>query len=362
MRRPEWVLLVAALAAAIVGSALLLAARGGAGPSALSRGPAGLLAARLALEESGADVELLDREARGLAAGTVLLTAFPWRRGAWDFEARAVREHLNRGGSLVLAFSAGPSAQSAEAALLAELGVRTRRVRGEPPLAPLEWRRFVDAEWTMAPPGPATGRSTRMRVPHWLPAPPSGAEILLVGPEATAVAFAFRRGRGTVAVVPAELLANCRLAEPGSVDLLETLRASLPASWCFDEFHHGLVGTAAVSSARVGPGFGLLMGQLGLLYALAVMALSRRFGPPWRERTVAAGSPAGFLRGLGVLHDTLGHHADAARLMHSRASELSPRLELAERAAGAETRVDGRVLVALGRELAALQSKRRVEP
>ncbi|MBI4917424.1 MAG: hypothetical protein HY825_16415 [Acidobacteria bacterium] len=362
MRRPEWVLLVAALAAAIVGSAFLLAARGGAGPSAMSRGPAGLLAARLVLEESGAEVALLDREARGLAADTVLLTAFPWRRGAWDFEARAAREHLNRGGALVLAYSPGPAAQSAEAALLAELGVRTRRVRGEPPLAPLAWRSFVDAEWRVASPGSATGRSTRLRVPHWLPAPPSGSEVLLVGPEATAVAFAFRRGRGTVVVVPAELLSNCRLTESGSVDLLETLRSSLHASWCFDEFHHGLVGTAAVSSARLGPGLGLLAGQLGLLYALAVVVLSRRFGPPWRERTVAAGSPAGFLRGLGVLHDRLGHHADAARLMRSRASELSPRLDFAGRAAEAGTKVDGRALVALGRELAALQSERRVEP
>jgi len=362
MKRPEWVLLVAALAAAIVGSALLLAARGSAGPSALSRGPAGLLAARLVLEESGADVALLDREARDLPAGTVLLTAFPWRRGAWDFEARAAREHLNRGGALVLAFSPGPAAQSAEAALLAELGVRTRRVRGEPPLAPLQWRRFVDAEWTVAPAVPVAGRSTRMRVPHWLPAPPAGSDVLLVGPEATAVAFAFRRGRGTVAVVPAELLANCRLTEPGSVDLLETLRSSLHGSWCFDEFHHGLVRSDAVSSARIGPGFGLLAGQLGLLYALAVVALSRRFGPPWRERTVAAGSAAGFLRGLGVLHDKLGHHADAARLMRSRASELSPRLDLADRVAGAGTRVDASALVALGRELAALQSKRRIEP
>jgi hypothetical protein len=356
------VLVVATLAAAIVGSALLLAARGGAGPSALSRGPAGLLAARVVLEESGAAVTLLDREARDLGGDTVLLTAFPWRHGAWSFEGRSAREHLNRGGALVLAYSPGSAAQSAEAALLDELGVRTRRVRGEPPLAPLEWRRFVDAEWTVAPPGPATGRPARMRVPHWLPAPPPGADVMLVGPDAMPVAFAFRRGRGTVAVVPAELLANCRLAEPGSIDLLATLRASLHASWCFDELHHGLVDAAAVAPAPIGPGFGLLVGQLGLLYTLAVVALSRRFGPPWRERTVAAGSPAGFLRGLGVLHDRLGHHADAARLMRTRARELSPRLDATERAAGEGTRVDARALVALGRELAASQSKRRNEP
>ncbi len=362
MRRPEWVLAVSALAAAIVGSALLLAARGGAGPSALSRGPGGLLAARLTLEESGTGIALLDREVRDLPADTVLLTAFPWRRGAWSYEGRAAREHLNRGGALVLAFSPGPAAQSAETALLTELGVETRRVRDDPPLAPLAWRRFVDAEWTVTAPTPATARATRMRVPHWLPVPPRGSEVLLDGPDATAVAFAFRRGRGAVAVVPAELLANCRLTEPGSVDLLETLRSSLHGSWCFDEFHHGLVGAAAVPSEQIGPGFGLLAGQLGLLYALAVVALSRRFGPPWRERPVSAGSPAGFLRGLGVLHDRLGHHADAARLMRSRAQELSPRLDLADRAGGAVGNVGARALVALGRELAELQSKRRIEP
>lgn len=363
MSRREWVLVSGALAAAILGSALVVSSRQQAGPSALSRRPDGLLAARRVLEAGGASVTLLDREAVGLPDASVLLVAFPWRRGGSSLSSPVAREHLKRGGTLVLAYSPGRGlpgggpAQGAESALLADLGVATRRLRGDPPLAPAAWRRFVDEEWTVAAAraGEGTPRTAAINAPSWVPVPPRGAVPLLVGPEETVVAFAFRQQRGTVAVVPAELLANRRLAEPASADLLETLRRSFGDAWFVDELHQGLVGAGVLAAAAIGPGFGLLVGQLALLYALAVVALGTRLGAPWRERPPAAGSSAGYLRGLGALHDRLGHHAAAARLLVSRAQELAPRLWPGEGVAVPAGRIDGRALVALGRAVAELQ-------
>ena len=360
MRGREWLLVTAALATAIAGSALLVASRAGAGPSALSRGSGGLLLARRYLEAQGATVTLLDHEATGLPKESVLLVAFPWERGAGSNDAVDVRDHLDRGGSLVVAFSAGPP-QPAEKALLEVLDLDRRDLRGPPPLSPAAWRRFVDEEWTVSPPPTAggTARLAKMRAPLWLPVPSVAARPLLQGPGQVAVSFVFRRGHGTVVVLPAELLSNCRLAQPASADLLETLRRSLGESWYVDEFHQGLVGVGAAVATPIGPGFALLMGQLVLLYLLAVATLGRRFGVPWRERPPVAGSPATFLRGLGVLHDRLGHHDEAAQALLARVQEIDPRLRLPAGLADTTGRNDARSFVELARDVAKLQLKRR---
>ncbi|MGV8039319.1 MAG: hypothetical protein AB2L07_04355 [Thermoanaerobaculaceae bacterium] len=123
-------------------------------------------------------------------------------------------------------------------------------------------------------------------------------------------------------VLPAELLANCRLGQPGAVDLLEGLASALPGRWELDEWRHGLRPPAAVPQWTGSLAFDLLLVQLALVYAAAVWMLARPLGTPWRDEVAAQGSVASFLLSLGRLHDRLRHHREAGRAMAQRASEL----------------------------------------
>jgi hypothetical protein len=136
--------------------------------------------------------------------------------------------------------------------------------------------------------------------------------------------------------------------------MLEGLRRDLPGSWELDEWRHGL--RAPVRGVRwTGSlAFDLLLLQIGLVYALTVMALGRRFGPVWRERVVAAGSVASFLVALGRLHQRLGHFDEAARLLVERAGELEP--VVARRLTGVKGRAsNGPELLKIATEVAAAQ-------
>jgi hypothetical protein len=46
----------------------------------------------------------------------------------------------------------------------------------------------------------------------------------------------------------------------------------------------------------------------------------------WSDPPVRSGSAATFLRGLGALHQRLGHEREAAVLLVARARELDPRI------------------------------------
>jgi hypothetical protein len=150
-----------------------------------------------------------------------------------------------------------------------------------------------------------------------------------------------------VVVLPAQALANCRLGHPGNADLLASLRQWLGPSWVFDEYRHGL--SAPRSAADRAPllAFDLLGIHLAVFYLLAVVALAMRFGPPWKVDSRVPGSTAAFLVGLGRLHDRLGHHTEAARLLVERVGEFDVRVPLPERVGG-----EGRSgLLRLAREL-----------
>jgi hypothetical protein len=177
--------------------------------------------------------------------------------------------------------------------------------------------------------------------------------VLLRDAQGRAAAFVFPRRGGRVAVIPADVFANARIANPGNADFLEWLRQDLGGPWLFDEYHHGL--RAAPGATQTGPQRALLLYvlQIALVYGLCALAVVRRFGPAWREEAVASGSAATFLVGLGALHDRLRHHADAARLLVARARELSPRLAVPS----ADVR-SGKELLALARHIGALQKGR----
>jgi hypothetical protein len=200
-------------------------------------------------------------------------------------------------------------------------------LRPRPPLGPLAWQAFARAEWELRPPGDTdASRVLRVRAfAHGFKAP-AEATTLLADAEGRALAFAFPRLRGRVVALPAALLANAGVASPAAADLFESLRASLPGAWSFDEYHHGL--TAAVTPASVGGRrvFDLWLLHLAVVYLLALLALARPFGPVWSDPPVRSGSAATFLRGLGALHLQLGHEREAAALLVARAHELDPRI------------------------------------
>lgn len=339
-------------------------------PSARSRGPSGLLAARLYLEaqleeRSDGEVALLDRPLDETFEAQVLVTVFPWRRVALGEDLSALTRWLRRGGTLIVGYS-GRSVAVEEQGLFDALSLELDRGREQPPLAPLAWRSYQREQWTLVPQGELVGGFPPLvvRAMAGLPRPPEGAEVWFARQDApatgSATVFRFARGQGQVIVLPAQLLGHSRLREPGPSALWAALVGTASEGggrWVFDEFHQGLV-AADVAAAEISllP-FDLFLAHLVLAYLLAVWALARRFGPAWRETPPRLGTSGSFLVGLGRLHDRLRHHAEAAKLLVERAAELdrtSTRrtpgwIELASRAGSAD-RAD---LVALAREVAA---------
>ena len=325
----------------------VLGAQGPADGSSLSRGSGGWLAARRYLEEMGTRVALIDHDLDEPAGTGVLVLAFPWQRGTIDNVETAIDRHLRRGGVVLLAYTT--SSDPIESAVMEKLGLDRDDRLARPPLRPRAWRAHAAEEWDLAG-DPAGASPVRVAALRRLPHAPGHAKVLLRDPKGRPAAFTFTRRQGQVVVVPADAFSNGRLGAHGNADLLELLRRELSGAWLFDEYHHGL--RAASSAAEAGPQRALLLYvlQIAFVYALAALAVARRFGPAWREEAVASGSAATFLVGLGAMHHRLGHHAEAARLLVARAQELDPRLRLT----GGEAR-GGRELLALARSTGARQ-------
>ena len=336
-----------------VAGALMLGTQGEAHSSSLSRTPGGWLAARRYLEEMGTRVVLVDHDLDEPVGAGVLVLAFPWQGGSPDVDALwdGVESHLRGGGSVLIAYTERPELM--QSALMARLGLDFDERRPRPPLRPRAWRAYAAEEWGLTAPPPATMRTVRVSALRAVPRPPPRATVLLQDAQQRANAFVFSSYRGRVAVVPADAFTNARVANPGNADFLESLRRDLGGTWWFDEYHHGL--RAAPGPAQTGPQRALLLYvlQVALVYVLCAFAVVRRFGPAWREEAASGGSAATFLVGLGALHDRLGHHREAGRLVAARAQELDPRVRLP----GTEVR-DGKELLALARRVGGLQKGR----
>jgi hypothetical protein len=348
MNQRRWLAAAAcALAVAALVGVVILSGGAGASGSTVSRGGSGWLAARRYLEARGARVTLITEpldayEAAQSAAAEggndgpdVLALVFPWQeRTPADLRA-TLDAHLSRGGDLVVAYSGEPD--GAEESLDFLPMVEPEKA----PVNPSRWYSFVHREWDLRPaasmpagaaahPGSAAAASwlpVHVWAPRALPVPAPGAEVLYASPSGLPVVTVFRRHGGRVVLLPADALANGRLALPGNANLLEALRQNLGRRWAFDEIHHGLVTRSSVAP-QLGRTADLLSAHLVLLYLLAVATLARRQGPAWREEVALGGSPRGFLVGIGALHDRLGHHRDAARLLLRRARELDRGLQL----------------------------------
>jgi hypothetical protein len=356
-RRPILVVLgVLALATLAVA---LFASRKPGGASSLSSGPHGWSAARRYLEAREGEVpaELRRQSWDAAALPGILAVGFGTQRSFTSAEMTELDRWLRAGGTLVLGYS-GRRDDADENRLCHALHVGPLRdLRGGAPLAPRAWRAWVDLEWTVPPLGAlAGGREVAVSAQRYAPSVPREASALLREPAGSVIAYETRVGEGRLVVLPADVLSNRRLAHPGNADLLEALRARLGGPWTFDEYHHGL------GEPRVGPvsdaaaTMDAFLLQLLLLYVAGVLAVVRRFGPAWTDPPLVTGSTAAFLRGVGVRHDRLGHHADAARLLVERARALHPRWRLP-----GGTAVNGAELVALGRRVARAQGRGGVE-
>lgn len=219
MRRSHAFGMLALLAFAAIVSASLATGMS-ARASVLSHGPGGLLAARRYLESRGAQVRLLDRaldtDLEGAQPGLVVL-AFPWQRLDPGQGLLGARLHMQRGGSVLLAYS-GDWLDPGESLALEALSLRSRVVRGDPPLNPLRWRRFANQEWSLAPePGDARA-PLRVRAPSRAPVASAAAQVLFRGEDGTPLAFREPRGRGQLVVVPADALSNARLDQAGNAE------------------------------------------------------------------------------------------------------------------------------------------------
>jgi hypothetical protein len=358
MRRAGWGFL--ALAVAVVAALALFGSVEGAGPSTLSRGPDGWLAARHYLEQRGVEVRLLDRRFSPEEVAPVLVTTLPWSRIALGADHAALVSWVEGGGTLVVGYT-GRARRQDEESLFEAFGLPTDRARPDPPCGPFAWRRWARETWSLAPAGPLSGAAPLVvRARDRLPSAPPRAEALFRRPETGAAAvFALSRGDGRLLLLPADAFANARLAEAGNADLLETLAGWLGASWSFDEYHHGLTSPEAAADLAPPLAFDLFALHLALLYLLAVAALARRFGPAWREPVARSGSAGSFLVGLGRLHDRLGHHPEAAGRLVARALELEPSLALPADLAARAERARARDLLAIAGEVARARRRRR---
>ena len=343
------------LVATLVAGLLIQGRRGLAGPSTLSSRSDGWILARSYLEARGQDVQTiatpLDRRLHDtVRSGETWVLGFPFQRAALTFDPTVLRDHLQAGGSVLLAYSNGRHPGRAEARTLSEFGP------GEPwelvtsSLRPTEWMKTRRAPEQLVP--TFEGEALRVRSLRWFPNFPPGTEVLYHTASGEPVVGRWRVGAGTILVMPAELLSNGRLGTASGPSWLETLSTTLPEPWVFDEYHHGLVDPAlAREQVREGVGLDALLLQIGLVYLAFVWAWGRRMGPAWRQRSTRAASADDFLLGLGEQHHRLGHHAAAAELLLERAALLDPRVEIDDSLRARAVAADARELVTLCNEL-----------
>jgi hypothetical protein len=355
-RRGIWVG-AALLAVLSLGLGFLLDAGATASSSSLSISARGWFLARRYLEERGVETDLLDRGLDESTPEDVLVLAFPWQRWVGSNEQPGLGTYLRREATVVFAYS-GERGSKQESDVARWLGLEWDTLRPEAPLSPRAWYAFANEEWNLppgegwesgAPPVPLSVRAFSSA-----PRAPEGAQVFYREPGGRPVVFAYSRMKGRVFVLPAEALANARLLNEGNVDFLESLAGSLGNAWSFDEYHHGLSSPLADGKKGRLVALDLLFFHLAIVYLLVVFRLARRFGPVWPARPVVTGSTRTFLMGLGALHDELGHHRDAARLLWQRARELQPRMSFS----GGTTASSGAELVAVSRVVSEEQNGR----
>ena len=314
----------------------------------------------------------------------LLVTAFPWQRSATVGEQAGIESFLRDGGVLILAYSGsrvGSLGGAWESAVLEVLGLSSwETLRPEAPWSPMDWWRYRQERWTLTPELGLPGRpELEVAALDSAPAAPADAHILYrrpplksdvdgdpTAPESLgpALIFTYERLGGRVLVLPAPLWSNAELLRSGNLALVPWAVAELGGEgreiW-LDEYHHGVVAADLVASEVDRLPWDFFFLHLGLMYALGLWALARRFGPVWQERPAHVGSTASFLENLGGFHHRLHHHRTAASRMRSRLLDLDPGLDESSLPTEAEAEAvsDGADLVRFAHRIAQAQRRGR---
>lgn len=321
----------------------------GAGPSTWSRGPRGLQLAYTYLEARGLpvsrwDVPLTELTPPGEAGSPgALVLALPLRRTLSDEEAQALDRWVIAGGRL-LVLGSGGRVPPAEAFALRELGLESRKLRGDPPLWWFTWQDWQEQVEPLVPEEPgapaltvrlgdealrpvsqpvdrvhqryqARGRVVEEAVWEWQEAEAGAEAGAETGGLGTPAVYSMQRGYGEVLVVNnGSAFGHGLLEEGDNLVVLEALARALLAeggALAFDELHHGFPAPGAEPPAEADPAFWAVVGQLGLLWLLAVWTVSRPFGPPLASLRTRSGAVARELAALASLHRR-GRHAPEA--------------------------------------------------
>jgi hypothetical protein len=242
-----------------------------------------------------------------------------------------------------------------EQRLLDALGAEWRAFEETPSLEPVRWWRHRRITRTWEPGADAPWDQPLAAGPVEAAASPprgAGATVLAIDHDGQPGVSVFRVGRGEVWLLPSRVFANAYLGEPGNAALALALcsRIGQGPVW-FDEYHHGLVAPGAGSGEPVRASFDAVLLHLGVLWALAVVAVAWRFGPPWPAPVTVADAHRAYLLGLGALHHRLGHDRDAARALVRRVAAYDPLLVSPDRLEAALERAETCQLDELAREL-----------
>jgi hypothetical protein len=327
----QWPWLAAIVGLVAVG-ALVTGGGGTAGASALALGPNGWRGAALWVERQGGEVVLLDRsldEALPDLDPAVLVAAFPAHGWYPPQEMEALDGFVEAGGVLILGVSGG-APSTGEVQLANQFGVDFEPGDDRAPLTPWGWLDWARGWEPLEPAEEWSGRAlTAPRM--WLRAVPSQkATVLFRWADGEPAVWLAPWGDGRVLVLPSAVFSNAGLGRAANADLLLSLIRGVPGNWLFDEVRHGLVDPTAPGAEGNLRVFDGLILHLLVIYGLIVLALARRFGPPWPTLATPESSTTAFLLSMGRLHRRLGHHRDAARLLVKRARRLDPSIDLAD--------------------------------
>lgn len=312
-------------ATALLAAALLafLSGGGGRGPtdaSSFSKGSLGWSAARAYLETQGAETETLDEPIGAeLPAAGVLVIAGAAAQGYSSEELETLDRFLTNGGRVVFGY---PSRSVQRAAYQNRLGLEFRRSAVIGPLFnPFVWRSQAFAERRYETDGAET---IRLYAVKEYPESRPEDRVLARNEKREPIVILRTRGRGEILLVPDEVFSNGRLGQSGNAGLLESVRLRFGAEtpWMFDEYHHGIVRPTSPLGLKSRRALDLFIFQIVLVYFLFVLATGRRFGPEWAEPQAQSGATSSFLMTIAGMHDRLGHHAAAARVLGQRAKDV----------------------------------------
>lgn len=260
----------------------------------------GARAAYLALARAGARVERSFEPLALLRAdpgNTILVLANP-TTGPSELDRRALREFIE-GGGIVLA--TGPVG----AAFLPEMPRELMR----PPQPAIEAPASV--------PGPLTRGIRSVRLPRAAALPPSSPYIAVFGDHGRPAVLAaeFGIGRAVWWSGPGPLT-NEGIAGDGHAELLANtvVRDGRVVVW--DEHYHGY--TRSLWSYLAGTPVPFGLAQLGLVFAGALLAFSRRRWPVRRAQETPRTSPLEFIDAMGGLYERAGAAPGALQTVHAR--------------------------------------------